>query len=865
MKKKIIITLGSIFSLLLIGLFVVPYFFKDEIKDEIIRYVNKNFDGEVQIDDYNLSLVSNFPKFTFQFYGIKIDDIDKNRIVDIKSISAEIDSKNLLIDNSITIESIDVIQPKINYILKSDSASTELTTTEIEQIGDLSESTTEETSTNRKKLSFNISRYEIVNASIIINDENNSEFVNITNLNHNGFGIFENDILSLNTATFIDDINVSMDGINYLKNSQIKGEFNLDLDIQKKIYALKENSLSINGIELNWIGIIKEVKNSFDIDLRFNTPDTKFKDLLDIIPEQLKKDLDKVETDGNFNIEGSIIGLYNEKTLPGLDIKANITNAYLKYPDLSESLNNINLLLKINKPQGNDLDKVSVEIPSISIKIADNSFRGSFYTNNLITDPNISGKILANIDLTNIRKAIPLEKDDDINGKIFTDISLKGKLSDLENENYENFEAKGDISLNDFNFSTKSLKNKIFIQNANLKITPEFLYLEKFNFTLGSSDINAKGKISKYLEYFLKNKQLTGWLDIKSNNFNAVDFIPQDNNVKSEKTETPSTTTNTNNISKEKAFEMEVISIPKNIVFDNNISISQFRYGNIIVRNLKGHLGIKNQNAYLQKVNMEIFDGNIFMGGNYSSKDSIKPVVNFDINLNKVDIQKLSKTFVFVKEIAPIAKSASGKISAKMDLKTTLNNKMNPVYETMFSKGKITTNGLNLKNTDFLKDLGNVLNVEELRKNPKVEDINLSYTIIKGILSISPFKLKIAEIESKIEGSSDIGKQTVDMDIAMVFPRKYLSSDTNEIIDNAVNLANNFGAKVSIGKTIDVNAKVDGNITSPNYSLTYGPDKARTPEEYLKNEADRLIENAKKDVGKNLEKKAKDFLNDLFK
>ena len=130
---------------------------------------------------------------------------------------------------------------------------------------------------------------------------------------------------------------------------------------------------------------------------------------------------------------------------------------------------------------------------------------------------------------------------------------------------------------------------------------------------------------------------------------------------------------------------------------------------------------------------------------------------------------------------------------------------------------------------------------------------------------MSPFKLKIADIESNMVGSSNIGKQTIDMDVSMIFPRKYLNSDTNEIIDNAVSMANSFGADVSIGETIDVSAKIDGNITSPKYSLTYGPDKAKTPEEYLRKEADKLIEDAKKDVGKDLENKAKDFLNDLFK
>ena len=444
-----------------------------------------------------------------------------------------------------------------------------------------------------------------------------------------------------------------------------------------------------------------------------------------------------------------------------------------------------------------------------------------------------------------------------INGKIFADVSLKGKLSDLENENYDKFEAKGDITLNNFNFTTKALNNKVFINNANMEVSPEYLYLKTFDFKIGKSDIKAKGKVSKYIEYFLEDKQLKGWLDIKSNNFYAADFIPK------------TTVENGNSESKsdkeDEPFKMDVINIPENISFDNNISINSFKYGNIKATNVEGHLGIKNQNAYLQKVKMNMFNGRVKMDGNYSSIDSLFPKTDFNLELQNIDIQRLSKTFKFVKQIAPIVKSASGKISAKIDLKTTLDKTMNPVYETMYSKGNIKTRGLSLKNTDFLNSLGDVLNVNELKKDPKIEDTNINYTIEKGILTMSPFKLKIADIETKMGGSSNIGKQTIDMDVAMVFPRKYLNDDTNEIIDGAVNMANSFGANVSMGETIDVNAKIDGKISSPKYSLTYGPDKSKTPEEYLKKEADKLIEEAKKDAGKDLEKKANDFLNDLFK
>jgi hypothetical protein len=253
------------------------------------------------------------------------------------------------------------------------------------------------------------------------------------------------------------------------------------------------------------------------------------------------------------------------------------------------------------------------------------------------------------------------------------------------------------------------------------------------------------------------------------------------------------------------------------------------------------------------------------MDGNYSSLHKDYPKVDFDLEFKNIDIQKLSSTFEWSKKIAPIIKNTTGKMSSKFDLKTTLNKTMNPIYETMYSKGSITTKNVSLKNTNFINDFGNILNVKELQNDPKVEDINLSYSIDKGILTIAPFELKIADIKSNFKGNSDIGKQTINMDASIIFPRKYLGKDVNAIIDNAVSLANSFGANVKIGETIDVDSKITGDIMSPKYSLTYGKEKAETPEEFLKQEADKIIKDAKDDGLKDLEKKANNLLNDLFK
>lgn len=882
MKKKIFITLGVVTLVLFGSIIAIPYFFKDEIKQEALKYINNNFEGEVKIEDYNLSLISSFPRFNFSFLGIEVIDDNDKELFSMNDFSLEINAKDLILNNKITIESIKLVDASINYSLAELEDSNDDVEKKETPIPEKESIENAEKSSEEKEMSFHLTKYSIINASVIITDEKGKDFLNINNLNHSGYGSFENDILSISTKTSIEKINIFQGNVNMLKDAKIQGDFNVELDMKKNIYTLRNNNIKVNNIELNWVGVVREIESGYDIDLKFDTPKTKFKDLLALVTEDYKDDLKDIDAKGKFNIQGSVAGIYNEKTMPSFGMNIAVDNAFIKYVDLDESVDDINFLLKINKPQGNDLDKLVINMPKFSLKIVDNKIEADFSAKKLMSDPNISANIKANIDFSKIKKAIPIEQGDDISGKISANISMKGKLSDLENENYDKFVAKGNVELKKFNFSTTMLKDEVKIKHANINVTPQTLYLNEFIFSLGNSDVSAKGKINKYIEYALKDEKLEGWLDIKSNNFFATDFMPLDDDstteakTKSDDSSEASSTKTNNNANN----NSERIEIPSNIDFNTNISIKQLAYDNINIRNIIGSVGIKNQIAYLKNMNMYIFAGKMSMDGNYSSKNKKNAKVDFAIILKNIDIAKVTKTFVFTKKIAPAIENAKGKIDSKFNIKTTLDNNMDPIYNTMYSSGGIKLSNLELKSIDFLEEIGDALNIDEFKKNHKIANVNLTYTIKKGILNVSPFKIKIGDIESEIFGSSNIGKETVDMDIKNKIPRKYIGDDVNKAVDDAVFWANKFGLKIDVGSTIDVNVNASGNINSPKYSLSYGKNKNKSINMLMNNMAKDIIETTKKEqskkikkegekqsekIKKDLEKKAKELLNDFFK
>ena len=72
MLNKILKIVGIILLLLVISAFVIPYFFKDQIKAKIITSINEKVDAKVAFADADLSLFRNFPNASVSIEKLSI-------------------------------------------------------------------------------------------------------------------------------------------------------------------------------------------------------------------------------------------------------------------------------------------------------------------------------------------------------------------------------------------------------------------------------------------------------------------------------------------------------------------------------------------------------------------------------------------------------------------------------------------------------------------------------------------------------------------------------------------------------------------------------------------------------------------------
>ena len=147
--------------------------------------------------------------------------------------------------------------------------------------------------------------------------------------------------------------------------------------------------------------------------------------------------------------------------------------------------------------------------------------------------------LILKIDLAKIKDFYTVEDDDELYGSFMVDVKVKGRMSTIEEERYNDFIALGSVLVQNLNYKTGSLTKAVEISNAQLNFSPQYLDLVSFKMTIGKSNLSANGKVRNYLAYAFKNGNLKGNLTTNSTFFNLDELTEKSDSKTAEETTDP--------------------------------------------------------------------------------------------------------------------------------------------------------------------------------------------------------------------------------------------------------------------------------------------------------------------------------------
>ncbi|AFU70494.1 outer membrane assembly protein, AsmA_2 superfamily [Psychroflexus torquis ATCC 700755] len=802
--KKAFKIIGIVILILIIGLFLTPILFKGSIEKMLKNAANDNVNAQVEWSSLNLSLFRNFPNASVSLEDLSLVNkapFEGDTLVYAKNFNISMGIMQLFKDEGLSIDEIYLNEAYMNVKVDSlGNANYDIAkSTDVKQ-----EATTK--GKESKPFNLNLSHYEINSSRINYLDESGNIFLRLTEFSHSGDGNFEASVFTLKTQTE-SKVSFDFDGTNYLNANSLVLDADLNIDLENMKFSFLENEAIVNQLPLKFEGYVQTFDDYNDIDIKFSTPSSDFKNFLALIPEAYASNLDGVTTTGDFQLNGIIKGKVDDTYIPTLDISASSDNASFQYPDLPKKVEDISLDIRIQNETGL-VEDTYIKFKNVDFRIDQDRFAGSGSVKNLTTNMLVNLKMKGRLNLANLKKAYPVDIEQDLSGILDADITTNFDMNSIEQDAYENVKAQGSMKLSKFDYESPDLAELIHIETATVNFTTNAVQLNSFEMTAGSTDLQMKGDLSNLMGFAFSDKPLQGIFNATSTNFNIADFTV-DSEVGNKVNESGNPTTETASTGPE--GNADAIKIPDFLDIVLNFNAKTVIYDNLTLKNAKGSLALKNESAILKNVNADIFGGSISLDGKVTTSD----VPNFDmkLGLTTIKIVEAFQQMELVKGLAPIAQALNGLASTTIDLNGNLTKDLMPIYTSL--AGSALANILSAEveqgKMPLISNLNSqfkVLNFDKL----KVKDLVAKLNFKNGAINADDFDFNLDDVKVDVSGSHSFDN-TMNYNLSFNVPAKYFG---NEVGGQLAQLSNTDLSQLNV----DVPVGLTGTFSNPKIQLT---------------------------------------------
>ena len=746
--KKLLKIVASLFAVLLLLLVSIPYFFKDEIEALIKEEGNKMLNAEFDFGSLDISLIRNFPKASItieDFYLKGVDVFENDTLVAAKEVTAAVDVMSLFGDEGFDITKVLLDGVSLNAIVLPDGAvnwDVMKPTDEVE----------EETDSTATSFRIKLQEFIVSDFNLVYDDRQANMYASIENMDAECSGDFGSARTVLGLETAVEALTFSMDGVPFLSKAKVAADMEVDADLENNKFTLKDNVLQLNAIKAAVDGWVALTDEGMDMDLTLNSNQIGFKEILSLVPAMYTEDFDGLKTDGEVAVaafvKGSLIG---DSIVPQFGVDMDVKNAMFQYPSLPAGVDKINIVANVSNP-GGSVDQTVVKVAPLSFVMAGNPFSVSATLATPVSDMQFNVAAKGKLDLGKVKDVYPLE-DMDLNGLLDADMSVNGRMSSIEKEQYDKISAQGSLRLNGMQLDMKDMP-VVDIKNSVLTFTPRYLQLSETTVNIGGNDITVDSKFENYIGFALNGTTLKGDLNVKSNHFDLNDFVTTSDQVVAEGdvAEVTETTDST--------ATAGVIRIPENIDFTMNADFKEVLFGKMALKDINGKLLVKNGKVDMKNLSLNTMGGNIVVNGFYNSAEGAQPEFNASLKLTDIVFAQAYKELDMVKKLAPVFNGLTGCFSGSMKIDTKLDDTMSPVLSTMNGSGSLSTKDVSLDGVTVIQQVADVLQKPSL-KNTKVKDINLDFTITDGRVTTKPFNIKLGDYKMNISGTTGLD-QTID-------------------------------------------------------------------------------------------------------
>ncbi len=679
MFKKIIIAIFVFVILFLIAAVAIPIVFKDKFQTYALEMINKDLEAEIKFSDVSISLIRSFPQLSLGIDDLSIIRKDASVRSDTIALVDQVFLEFNVVDLFKNSENIKVREVNIRdadvYLHTSKEGISNY------DIYDSGDSTPEQSSGSTAFKNIELKAYSVANSDLFYHDEAGKIKVEIQSLDHEGKGNFDLVQFDLETLTQIDELSFSQNNIKYLNKVNLTSSLDLQIDQEQQIYTITENSNQLDQLSFKTEGNLKFIEDIPNLDFQVSSINSDFKQVLAILPAFMKKDIQAMETAGDFDLTGFIKGALGPgDRIPAFDFDIDLKNGFFKYDGFDQTLSRINSHIKVSQ-NGDRLNRTKVAIAPFQLHLGNRASEGELYLSELLTDPYIKGFAKGIVELDELKNLISIEGYEISGNTLDYDVSINTNYSSIEEQRYEDIEFEGFAKSDGLKLVSEGLP-PLNLNKASMVFSPEKLTAEELDGQLGNSDFKGELEVQDPLLFLIEDKKPMVKANMQSANFDLNEL-------------SYSSTTTAESSGGTYGSPPEPFTFPVN--FDVQSTIGQLKYQDYVLSDLNASADLYNDN-----LNFTISDGKLD-GAKFNSKGNLRNIEdylndkgsilgNIEGKFDRLDLNKYMS--------AESSSTASGSSDgATADSELTLPEKIH--VDMNFKADEVLFQNYNLKNSQF--------------------------------------------------------------------------------------------------------------------------------------------------------------------
>lgn len=468
----------------------VVYYKQEEIVQEILVNINKDFEGSIELKGSHVSPFATFPYISIDLEDLHIYEgkkkVKKDEILRLKDCFIGFNIWNIL-KGDYTIKSIKLSNGKIKLVQHRDGT--------FNLVNALK---------SKKPAKEVKGDFKIDLKAISVKNVDFSKLNEANNLKVDAFiEHAKTKVKSSNELFYLDldtkfKLSVIQNGdTTFVKNKHFEVDTELEMSETKKTLTIQPTEVIFENSSFGFSGVVGLTKDA-ELDLEFNGEKPNFDLIIAIAPEEMAETFRQFENEGKVYFNATVKGKSGNGNKPAINANFGCENGYFNNLETKKSLNKIGFSGSFTNGSKRDLSTMELKINKFSARPEAGKFSGKIAVKNF-ESPDIDIRLVSDFDLDFLAKFVNAKELKGLEGKVkltmnfhdIIDLQQPEKAIEKLNESYFT-----ELLIENLKFNSPDLPAPINDVDMKASLVGHKAKIEYFNAKIGHSDFHVKGMVS---------------------------------------------------------------------------------------------------------------------------------------------------------------------------------------------------------------------------------------------------------------------------------------------------------------------------------------------------------------------------------